>query len=629
MNVLSKYLESIRQYSFPKRQALEHELDAVRKAHSATCAELEQAQENLRLSHEIDAQLLADLQQQVKQGESERSNARERVEHLERSLADAKQRQISTEEHMTSLEVKLEDERKNARDQIEHLERSLTDAAQRLKSTEEHMTSLEAKLEDQRNNAHDQIEHLERSLTDAAQRLKSTEEHMTSLEVKLEKDHQRHEESMHATENLQAHIQAEQQSQLKQQTELANTFHRVSTRLFESIQDINNKRRYSLLQLVIIACILFVTGTLIGVLSLQSRQDDGQELAVIKQDISEMRGFMKQQIDNQDLLAKQLSLGLNSQLTTEQALVVEETPQQEALIPEVEEQQQEAMTFTPDIRELQANLIALGFDLGLSEPNGELGIKTQQALHEFRQFYMPFSDVPDDVISEPLVVRILKSADLARTDAARFNIGSDVLAAIRLGSIRTGVDFSFLMELARVESNFNPTVRAPKSSATGLFQFRDYAWLVAIKAFGADYGLKDYATQVELSEDREEEQQPIVRDSLQLEVLALRLNPRLSTLLAAENIKRNFQELSDMIGREPRRADLYLSHLLGTADAAVFLKALEEEPDSIAADIFPEAAARNPSVFLNRQQQPRNVSRVYQWVDRKFNTNRYDDRYPG
>jgi peptidoglycan hydrolase-like protein with peptidoglycan-binding domain len=287
------------------------------------------------------------------------------------------------------------------------------------------------------------------------------------------------------------------------------------------------------------------------------------------------------------------------------------------------------MTFTPDIRELQANLIALGFDLGLSEPNGELGIKTQQALQEFRNFYLPFSDVPDDVISEPLVVRILKSADLARADAARFNIGSDVLAAIRLGSIRTGVDFSFLMELARVESNFNPTARAPKTSATGLFQFKDYSWLEVIKAFGADYGLKDYAIQVELSKDKEEGQQPIVRDSLQLEVLALRVNPRLSTLLAAENIKRNLQELSDMIGREPRRADLYLSHLLGTTDAAIFLKALDEQPDTIAADLFPEAAARNPSVFLNLQQQPRNVSRVYQWVDRKFNTSRYDDRYPG
>jgi hypothetical protein len=590
MNTFSKYLESIRQYSFPKTRALQHELDAVRKAHAAACADLEKALANLQLTHKDDAQLLEDLQQQMKQSESERSNTRERVEYLEHSLTDAEQRQKSTEEHMAHLEAELEKERSNARVRIELLEHSLSDAEQRQKSTEEHMASLDAKLE---------------------------------------KKHKLYEESMHATENLKAHIQTEQQSQIKQQTELANTFHRVSTRLFESIQDINNKRRYSVLQLMIIASILFVTGTLIGVLSMQRLQDDGQGLTVMKQDISEMRGFMKQQIDSQDLLAKQLSQALNSQLITEQVLVAEETPEQETLIPEVEEQQQEAMTFIADIKELQANLIALGFDLGLSEPNGELGIKTQQALQEFRKFYLPFSDVPDDVISEPLVVRILKSADLARADAARFNIGNDVLAAIRLGSIRTGVDFSFLMELARVESNFNPTVRAPKSSATGLFQFKDYSWLEAIKAFGADYGLKDYATQVELSEDKEEGQQPIVRDSLQLEVLALRVNPRLSTLLVAESIKRNLQELSDMIGREPRRADLYLSHLLGTTDAAIFLKALDEEPDAIAADIFPEAAARHSSVFLNLQHQPRTVSRVYQWVDRKFNTSRYDDRYPG
>jgi hypothetical protein len=185
------------------------------------------------------------------------------------------------------------------------------------------------------------------------------------------------------------------------------------------------------------------------------------------------------------------------------------------------------------------------------------------------------------------------------------------------------------MELARVESNFNPTVRSPDSSATGLYQFRDYSWLEAIRTFGTDYGLKDYATQVELSNDKEDEQQPIVRDSLQLEVLSLRVNPRLSTLLAAENIKRNLQELSNMIGREPGRTDLYLSHLLGTAETAKFLKALDEEPATIAADIFPEAAARNPSVFQNRQHQPRSVARVYQWIDRKFNTTRYDGSQSG
>jgi hypothetical protein len=563
--------------------------------------------------------------------EDERSNAHERVAHLQRSLAEAEESRKSIEERETALEAKLKEEHSNARERVEYLERSLADAEQRQKSTEEHVASLEAKLEDERSKARERVEYLERSLTDAEQSRKSTEEHMASLEAKHEEERSRHEESIRATEARQVHMQAELQSQLTRQTELANSFHGVSTRLFESVQEKNKKQRYSLMQLMTIAAVLFVTGTLIGVLFLQPTQDSNQELALVERNIDDMRGFTKQHIDNQDLLLKELALNLNKQASAEQVLLGEKLLQLEEMTQATDTPQPEAViTFTPNIRELQANLIALGFDLGISQPNGEPGIKTRQALQEFRQFYLPQSDAQDDLISEALVALILNSADRAKADAARFSIGSDVLAAIRLGSIRTGVDFSFLMELARVESYFNPAARAPKSSATGLFQFKSRDWLQAMRAFGGIYGLQDYATQVALIDDEDDEQQsPIMYDPLQQEALALRLNPRLSTLFAAENIKHNLQALSEMIGREPGRTDLYLSHFLGTADAAMFLKALDEEPTAIAAELFPEAAAKNPGVFQNRQRQPRTVAGVYQWFDRKFNTARYDDRNPG
>jgi len=550
MNTINKYLESIRQRSFPRTRALEQELETVREAHTAISVELDKVRDEQQRTHEDEARLLADLRQQVKQVKSERSHAQYQIEVLERSLAHAEQRQKFTETHVESLEGKLEEERK------------------------------------------------------------------------------RYQSSMRATETRQTQMQAEQESQLKQQTELANTFHRVSARLFESIQDRNNKRRYSLPQVIIIACLLFATGALMGVFSMKGLQDGSQELIVVKQNISDMRGFMKQHIDNQDVLIKQLSLALNSQLITEQPSVEEALPDDTALMPLPVEQQQEVVSFTPDIREVQTGLMTLGFDLGIVEPNGEPGIKTRQALQEFRQFYLPHDDAQDGVISESLVALILDSADLARADAVRFNIGSDVLAAIRLASIRTGVDFSFLMELARVESNFNPVARAPKSSATGLFQFKDNPWLEAIRTFGPDYGLNDYATRVELIDDEEQEQQPIVRDPLQLEVLALRLNPRLSSLMIAENIKRNLQNLSHAIEREPGRTELYLAHYFGPSDAVVFLNTLDEEPAAIAADIFPKAAVQNRSVFQGRQQ-PRSVAEVYRWFNSKFNTLRYDENNPG
>jgi predicted nucleic acid-binding Zn-ribbon protein len=749
MSSLKKYLQSIRQYTLPKTRALQQELEAVREAHAAAAADHAKVQENLQRNLETDAQLLAELRQQVKQTESQHSDARQRVESLTRSLADAGQRQKSTEEHEAALQLQLEEERNNAGEQVASLEHSLADAGQRQKSTEEHEAALQTELEEERNNAREQVaslersladaelrrkateelkaalqaeieeernnarervaslehsladagqrreateereaalktrlegeisnaleqvkrlessladaeqkrrsteeqvtslqvkleeersiareraEHLERSLADAEQRRKATEKQGAALEARLEDERRRHEKNIRDTEAHQAQMQAEQQAQLTKQTELANSFHDVSTRLFESLQEKKRKQRYSLLQLMIIAAALFVIGTLIGILFQQPVQDSNQELALVERNIDDMRGFTKQHIENQDALLKELALNLNKQASAEQMLLGEKLLELEEMTQATDTPRREpVITFTPDIAGLQTNLMALGFDLGITKPNGEPGIKTRQALQEFRQFYLPQSDAQDDLISETLEVMILKSADRTRAYAARFRIGNDVLPAILLGSIRTGVDFSFLMEMARVESYFNPAARAPKSSATGLFQFKSHDWLQSIQTFGASYGLQDYATRTALIDDknREQQQQPIMYDPLQQEVLALRFNPRLSTLMAAENIKRNFQVLSEMLGREPGRTDLYLAHFLGTANAALFLEALAEDPTAIAADLFPEAAANTPGVFRNRQRQPRTVAEVYQWLDRKFNTARYDDPNPG
>ena len=211
MNTINKYLESIRQRSFPRTRALEQELETVREAHTAISVELDKVRDEQQRTHEDEARLLAYLRQQVKQVKSERSHAQYQIEVLERSLAHAEQRQ------------------------------------------------------------------------------KFTETHVESLERKLEEEHKRYQSSMHATETRQTQMQAEQESQLKQQTELANTFHRVSARLFESIQDRNNKRRYSLPQVIIIACLLFATGALMGVFSMKGLQDGSQELIVVKQNISVKR----------------------------------------------------------------------------------------------------------------------------------------------------------------------------------------------------------------------------------------------------------------------------------------------------------------------------------------------------
>jgi peptidoglycan hydrolase-like protein with peptidoglycan-binding domain len=667
MNSIIKYLENLRRYSFPKSRALEQELDAVRKAHDLLSADLGKMQETLQHARETDTQRLVDLQQQVGRFELERDNAcrqvehlqhalieaeqrqksleadvgslgaeleaertsaRMEVEHLKLTLAEAEQRQKSIEADVDSLGVKIEEERSKARTQAEQLERTLTEAEQRQKSMEAHVGLLESKIEEERGNTRKQVEQLQRTLADAEKRQQSTHAHMGSLEAMIEEERNVHKSGTVATENLLARMQSEQETHLKLQSELTDTLQDVALRLQGAMQFQRERRQSSVPILMLMAVVLFVTGTLAGAYFLQGWQNDGRKLAVVERDLDDLRLFVKQHLDKPDALLNERSPAHDGQ-AAEQALVEEKPP-----VPAPEAQGEEKpplnpVTFEPDFRAIQAGLITLGFDLGIAKPDGEPGIKTRQALQEFRQFYLPDGAVQDDIVSEPLAAQILKSADRVSADAAYFKVVNNVLAAIRLGSVRTGVDFSFLMELARVESNFNPVARAPRSSATGLFQFKDYAWLEAIRSFGADYGLKDYATRVKPIDDENQEPRPIVRDPLQLEVLGLRLNPRLSTLMAAENIKRNLQILSAKTGHEPGRTELYLAHYLGPDGAVTFLKTLDEAPSTSARDIFPEEAASNPVVFEGRHHQPRTVAEVYRYLDSKFNTARYEVRNPG
>src|SRR3546814_7949768 len=56
------------------------------------------------------------------------------------------------------------------------------------------------------------------------------------------------------------------------------------------------------------------------------------------------------------------------------------------------------------------------------------------------------------------------------------------LAAVQAASARTGIDFDYLVDVARVESRFDPTAKAPTSSARGLYQFTTQTWLATSTA---------------------------------------------------------------------------------------------------------------------------------------------------
>jgi hypothetical protein len=217
-------------------------------------------------------------------------------------------------------------------------------------------------------------------------------------------------------------------------------------------------------------------------------------------------------------------------------------------------------------------------------------------------------------------------ADQARADAERYHLSSAVVAAVRLGSLRTGVEFPYLMELAAVESSFNPRAQAGSTSAAGLYQFKADTWLESVRRHGGTYGLGHYARAVEYTVDDEGNRQPLVRDPrLQQQVLDLRFNPGLSALLAAEKVRDGMRRLSGKLEREPGRAELYLTHFFGMTGALSFLDALAKYPDRLAGEIFPGPARRNRNIFQRSNRTLRTVAEVYRLLQRKFNTSRYED----
>ncbi len=182
---------------------------------------------------------------------------------------------------------------------------------------------------------------------------------------------------------------------------------------------------------------------------------------------------------------------------------------------------------------------------------------------------------------------------------------SEAQAAIARASAATGVDFNFLLAQAKLESNLDPNARASASSAAGLYQFIGGTWLDTLNRHGGEHGLDWVDAVISGSGKGATISDPGVR----AQVLALRYDPDVSALMAAELTRDNAADLSGFLGREPDSTELYLAHFLGAAGARSFLGALQNSPDAPASVLFPKAAAANRAIFFD-DARPRAVGEV-------------------
>ena len=193
---------------------------------------------------------------------------------------------------------------------------------------------------------------------------------------------------------------------------------------------------------------------------------------------------------------------------------------------------------------------------------------------------------------------------------------SPVHAAVANAAARTGIDFGYLLNQARVESSLDPQAQASTSSAAGLFQFTKDTWLRTLKAHGADHGLGWAADAISTTPGgRHVISDPTLRQS----ILDLRFDADASSVMAGELAADNQSFLETGLGRPTDQVDLYLAHFLGEEGALKFLQAHDADPSQAAAPLFPQAAAANRAIFYTPDGSARSLGDIRDRFAAKLN----------
>lgn len=164
------------------------------------------------------------------------------------------------------------------------------------------------------------------------------------------------------------------------------------------------------------------------------------------------------------------------------------------------------------------------------------------------------------------------------------SVKDTILAAAKM----VGVDSKLMATMAAIESGFDWSVKAGTSSATGLYQFISGTWKTMLKKYGAKYGIAPNTPPTD---------------------------PRANALMGAEFLRENTEAIKGAVGnRAITDTDLYLAHFLGAGGAK---KLLSASPDSDAAQLMPDAARANKSIFYDPSGRPRTVGEVYSEINRR------------
>ncbi|WP_417672334.1 transglycosylase SLT domain-containing protein [Roseibium sp.] len=196
------------------------------------------------------------------------------------------------------------------------------------------------------------------------------------------------------------------------------------------------------------------------------------------------------------------------------------------------------------------------------------------------------------------------------------SIASRIEQAFQSASTSTGTSFDYLVKTAQRESSFNPAAKARTSSATGLFQFIESTWLETMKEAGPRHGLEKYSDQIQRTRSGKYR---VADPDMRREILDLRKDPEISSLMAGALTQKNATHLRRKLGRDPSEGELYMAHFLGAGGANRLIRASEDNANVRADKLFPAQARANKAIFYHRNGSARTTAEVYDVITSKHN----------
>jgi hypothetical protein len=154
----------------------------------------------------------------------------------------------------------------------------------------------------------------------------------------------------------------------------------------------------------------------------------------------------------------------------------------------------------------------------------------------------------------------------------------------------TGIDPALLLTIAWTESRFRAKAKNRTTSAAGLLQFTKQTWLETMKAFGEKHGLSHLTDLIH----RSDLGHLVVHASAGNRIWALRNNPRIATLLAAERLDYQKEMSKD---RPLQLVDLYLIHAMGVTGGNRFIEAVTDRPSTPCKAVIGDAAWSGSGLF--------------------------------